>query len=236
MEWVNVDLADLLKLQCFGGDVWDFRMNVLIAFLIPVIPVIVTFVFYRFKKIRLARMKMVSKSAQETVAGVLKYMFDSADYDNSGYIDMEKFMGMMRYARGVKVNYMLRDYTLLSERKKERRRETERGMNKRLKKAEKNLVDKIADLMRTFGAVSRRLQPNKEDVLCISRHQFLANSKEIVLDISDCPDCPRRIDATVVRTHEWTPSLFVFRACPSLTAFLLLLFVSQYLRQAVPAK
>ena len=194
MEWVNVDLVNLMKLRCFGGNVWDFRMNVFVACLIPVLPMIVTFVFYRLKKLRLRRLKIVSKSAQDKVAGVLEYMFDFADYDDSGYIDMKKFMSMMRYARGKEANHLWKKYTLLSEHKRRsnwlklnrKPQEANQSLNKKLEKAEKKLMYKLEDLMCTFGAFRRRRsqsnKSNKDNVLCISRRQFLSISNDTVLE------------------------------------------------------
>ena len=37
LAWVNVDLVSLLGMRCIGDGIWDFRANIVVACLIPVV-------------------------------------------------------------------------------------------------------------------------------------------------------------------------------------------------------
>jgi hypothetical protein len=145
-------------------------------------------------------MKIGSKNVQKVIPLAMAYMFDAADEDHSGFIDMNEFVEIMSHARGKQVYYLWRDYTRLQKsraRQSNRRRRSmlqsrrskpaasdgnaENILDEALQKTANRQVKKIEDYMRSFGAIDRKIGKKGEQVLCISRQAFLANTNDTVL-------------------------------------------------------
>jgi hypothetical protein len=96
-NWVNIDVVSLLGMKCVGGDFWDFRMRLVLACAVPpAVAILATFIYcFRENRVK-ARAKEGTSSLEEMQVHSIEYIWDMFDLDESGEIDEDEFLGLLR--------------------------------------------------------------------------------------------------------------------------------------------